>query len=146
MTRLLSGALLGAMIMMLIFCLGVPTSGVSPSFAQGSPFERKLEELILSRSESTRVLGFVQGEQFAIIHPEKMTRKQLRLTTVASREAKIPEQGLVDLSPYEGQVIMVEGVDTGRWLYEAKVIDRASPIMLTVISELFAGARLRRLQ
>jgi hypothetical protein len=41
---------------------------------------------------------------------------------------------------------MVEGVGQGGWLYAAKVVDQASPIVMALIQEFFAGARVRRLQ
>jgi hypothetical protein len=104
--RALAGGCLGATIVVVLTFVSGSTPGVSPSLAQGSAFERSLEDLILSRSEGTRVLGLVQSGEFSAIYPEKMTRKQLRLTTVRSMEAKIPEHGVLDLSPYEGRLIM----------------------------------------
>jgi hypothetical protein len=143
--RALKGWCVAAAMVAVFALVSVSTPDVRPSFAQGSAFERSLEALTLSR-QGTRVLGIVQGGQFSAIYPETMTRRQLRLTTVRSMEAKVPEQGALDLSSYEGSLIMVQGIDKGRWLYEATVIDQASPIMVAVLSELFAGARLRRLQ
>jgi hypothetical protein len=135
-TRILSGALLALMVWVIL----------GPSQAQDSASERKLEDLIASGSNATRLLGLVRGGEFSVIHPEQFANKKLGLTTIRASEARSPESSRFDLSRYEGGLIMVEGFDQGRWLYEAKVIDQASPIMMTIISELFGGARVRRLQ
>jgi hypothetical protein len=134
--RILSGALLALMVW---FILG-------PSQAQDSASGRKLEDLVMSRSQATRMLGIVRDGEFSVIHPEQFTKKDFRLTTIGASEARSPESSRLDLSRHEGGLIMVEGVDKGRWVYDAKIIDQASPIMITVISELFGGARIRRLR
>src|SRR5262245_54828177 len=145
MARILIGSL-SAVLVWIIFSLTGPSVGLRPSQAQESNPGRRLEDLIARGSNTTRLLGLVRGGEFSIIHPEQLARRELRLTTIRVADARLPEGSQLDLSPYEGGLIMVEGIDQGRWLYEAKVIDRASPIMMTVISELFGGARVRRLQ
>jgi hypothetical protein len=104
-----------------------------------------LEEVIPGDPRTTRVLGLSRAGQFSVIHPERFAEKGVGLTTIRASEARAPESSRLDLSPYEGRLIMVEGVDHGGWLYEARVIDQAGPIMSAVIRELF-GARARRPQ
>ena len=45
----------------------------------------------------------------------------------------------INLGEYEGKAIMVSGVlpEHKGWLYEANVIDQASPILTEVVKELF---------
>jgi hypothetical protein len=45
----------------------------------------------------------------------------------------------INLTEYEGKAIMVNGVlpEHKGWLYEANVVDQASPILTAVVEELF---------
>lgn len=46
----------------------------------------------------------------------------------------------LDLSKYEGRAIMVRGSlpEYNGWLYEAQIIDEASPILTAVVNKIFA--------
>jgi hypothetical protein len=52
--------------------------------------------------------------------------------------SKPPETGEIDLTPYEGQAIMVRGVsgDGDTWIYAAEIIDTAGPILTAVVERL----------
>jgi hypothetical protein len=143
MWKILFGIVLGATASVVL--LSIDVSFVRRSAAQDLP-KQSLQELLVSPSRNVYLLGVVRDGRFFIIHPEHSARSHLRLTTVAPPDMNRPEQGLLDLSPYDGKVIMVEGVGQGGWLYAAKVVDQASPIVMALIQEFFAGARVRRLQ
>jgi hypothetical protein len=55
------------------------------------------------------------------------------------QEARPPETGELDLSPYEGSAILVRGRDSGGWIYSAEVIDHASPILTLVVRRVFGS-------
>jgi len=66
----------------------------------------------------------------------------VRLTRI-SKPASIAEELVasheINLTEYEGKAIMVNGVlpEHKGWLYEANVVDQASPILTAVVEELF---------
>jgi hypothetical protein len=43
----------------------------------------------------------------------------------------------MNLAEYEGKVIMIAGHDAGDWIYSAKVIDIATPILSAVTMKIF---------
>jgi hypothetical protein len=43
----------------------------------------------------------------------------------------------LDISPYEGNAIVVRGYDSGGWIYSAEVIDEAGPILTAVVLRVF---------
>lgn len=139
MRQTILGVLLGMIVTLLAYGVWHSTS---KSHAQSPPVESRLVEEFRG---GPHVLGFVQAGEFVVIYPEKRVGKELNLTTIAPMAAQRPETALLDLSAYEGRVIMVQGQDQGRWLYSAKVIDQATPIMTVVVRELFAGAKVRPL-
>jgi hypothetical protein len=81
-----------------------------------------------------RILGWVQHRDFVALQPPITA---LRLTTIKRQEARSVESGELDLSAYKGEAVMIEGVLDGGWLYEARIIDRGSPILTAVVRELF---------
>ena len=48
-----------------------------------------------------------------------------------------PERAELDLTEYEGQAIMVRGLNAGGWVYSAAVIDQAGPILTAVVQQVF---------
>jgi hypothetical protein len=88
-------------------------------------------------------LGLVQNSRFTVLVPEAALCCSVRLTRL--ERPAIPETDAVikhelDLSQYEGRAIMVCGAlpEYKGWLYEAQIIDEASPILTAVVNKIFA--------
>jgi hypothetical protein len=89
--------------------------------------------------KDNRILGIVQDGRLLSLWPE--AGKHLRLTAVRTMEARPPESGELDLKGYEGAAIMVSYQGGGgEWLNSAKVIDKANPILIEVVKNVFASA------
>jgi hypothetical protein len=52
----------------------------------------------------------------------------LRATSIAMQEARSPEAGEMDLAPWEGKLLLLEGRDSGGWLYSARIVRPLSPL------------------
>jgi hypothetical protein len=62
-------------------------------------------------------------------------KSEIKLETIAMQEATSPVP--LDLTKYEGKVIMVRGDLQGSLMYSAEVFDEAGPILTAVVVELF---------
>lgn len=88
-------------------------------------------------------LGIVENGKFRILEPTEHCCA-VRLTKLIkpslSDEGAI-EKHQIDLSEDEGMAIMVEGtIDKEElWMYEAKVIDSAGPILSATVRKTFGG-------
>jgi hypothetical protein len=88
-----------------------------------------------------QILGLVkEGKFIPVKSPSsiaELEKSGIRLIEniahIAEAQAPIP----LDLTKYEGKVIMVGGKLRGGTMYTAKVIDEAGPILTTVVLELF---------
>lgn len=90
-------------------------------------------------NKEDRILGIVQEGRLLPLSPEAGT--PLRLTRIKMVEARPPESGELDLKGYEGGAIMVSFQGSGgEWLYSAKVIDKAKPILTETVKKTFAGS------
>jgi hypothetical protein len=81
-------------------------------------------------------LGIVQNGLFRPLAQNGL-RGPVRLTKIQMQEARSPESGKFNLSEYESCAIMVQGYDSGGWIYSANVIDHAGPILTFVVSKVF---------
>src|SRR5215211_1865793 len=79
-----------------------------------------------------RVLGAVEAGTFRSFGSHPGLEDRNRLTDIPVMAAMTPESGELDLTPYEGQVIMVEGRPNGDWTFSAAVIEVASLILSAV--------------
>ncbi len=88
-----------------------------------------------------KFLGLVQDGRFSILmpRPQCCTVRLTRIARPASIAEELTASHAIDLAEYEGRAIMVTGVLPERkgWLYEANVIDQASPILTEVVKETF---------
>ena len=90
------------------------------------------------QSEDTWILGIVKEGKFHPVWPEESFMGTIRLTQIQMQEARSPESGEIDLSKHEGSAIMVAGHGGGGgWLYSARVIDSAGPIVTLLVKEKF---------
>lgn len=114
--------------LMVSFCL-IVASSIAAAWAgdaDGGP--------IGSRQDVQRILGIVENRKFVALAP---ALAGLRLTTIQRQEARSVESGELDLGAHEGEAIMVEGALDSGWLYEARIVDRAGPILTAVVREVF---------
>ncbi len=88
-----------------------------------------------------KFLGIVQGGRFSILmpRPQCCTVRLTRISKPASIAEELVASHEINLTEYEGKAIMVNGVlpEHKGWLYEANVVDQASPILTAVVEELF---------
>ena len=88
-------------------------------------------------SANERILGLVQDGRFHILSPGRSKGIEARLTAMGMQAAIRPEMEEIDLAPHEGTALMVEGHDGGGWIYSAKVIEEAGPILTAVVRQVF---------
>jgi hypothetical protein len=62
-------------------------------------------------------------------------KSEIELTTTGIVDGRGPDP--LDLTKYEGKVIMVRGMLQGATMYRAEVIDEAGPILTAIVLELF---------
>ena len=83
----------------------------------------------------------LQDGRFSILmpRPQCCTVRMTRIAKPASIAEELTASHEINLAEYEGKAVMVTGVLPERrgWLYEANVIDQASPILTEVVKELF---------
>ncbi len=89
--------------------------------------------------DNSKILGVVKGGKFQPLWPEKSILDSVRLTKMQMQEARSPESGEFDLSKYEGQAVMVSGHGGGGgWVYDARIVDAAGPILTFLVLEKFS--------
>lgn len=86
-------------------------------------------------------LGLVENGEFRILEPKEhcCTVRLTKLIKPKLLDEATIEKHQIDLSEDEGMAIMVEG-GLGKeelWVYEAKVTDRAGPIISAVVRKIF---------
>lgn len=84
------------------------------------------------------IIGLVKDGEFLPLEPRESFLGPLRLTRIRMVEARSPESGELDLGDYEGRIIMVWSQGSGGgWLYAARIVDQASPILTAVVLRVF---------
>jgi len=86
---------------------------------------------------NTEFLGIVQGGDFVLLSPRPALGVSPRLTTIPMQAAQPPDSAELGLTEYEGRAIMVSGHDGGGWIYAARVVSMAGPILTTVVRQVF---------
>jgi hypothetical protein len=86
-------------------------------------------------------LGRVENGEFRILEPKEhcCTVRLTKLIKPRLLDEAAIEKHTINLSEDEGMAIMVEGA-LGKeelWVYEAKVVDRAGPILSAVVGKIF---------
>ena len=79
-------------------------------------------------------LGIVKNGKFKSLEPKTSSDE---LTTIAMQVAMTPESNRINLEKYEGMAVMISGHDGGGYIYSAKIIDQASPILTAVVKKNF---------
>jgi N-acetylmuramoyl-L-alanine amidase len=65
------------------------------------------------------------------------------LTAIQIQEALPPERKEIDLSEYEGKVMEVNGYDSSGWIYSAKVVEEAGPVLSDFLKSVFCKGTVR---
>ncbi len=88
-------------------------------------------------SENKHFLGLVKNRQLQILQPD-FEGTSFRLTDIQPQQAQSPESAEIDLTEYEGKVIVVQGRDAGgNWIFSAEIIDHGGPILAAMVQKLF---------
>ncbi len=109
---------------------------VKPPGSNGSELLAPIEQ---PRPGMEQALGLVREGQFYPVSVDEniVTEFPLRLTGIQMQEAMSPEAREINLYDFEGRAIMVEGRFGGGWVYSARVVDVAGPILTEVVKKLF---------
>lgn len=83
-------------------------------------------------------LGVVNGGRFELLAAERpVALPTLRLSTTAQRAAESPASSEIALEPYEGQALLVRGIDSGDWILSAVIVEQAGQLLTAVVRRLF---------
>jgi hypothetical protein len=132
--------------MLLLALFSIPgslgeVSTASPQLGQGAEFYQNILPDSAPANHSVpkgeeQLLGLVQDGKFMPLNSSFAL--PIRLTSIQMMEARSPESGELNLTGFEGEVIMVSGRGGGGgWVYSARVIDRAGPILTAVALRVF---------
>jgi hypothetical protein len=84
------------------------------------------------------IIGIVRGGEFHPLESRQSLLGPVKLTSIRMMEARSPESGELRLEDYEGSVIMVWTKGSGGgWLYDARIVDQAGPILTAVALRVF---------
>lgn len=89
-------------------------------------------------NNNNQFIGVVRDREFSPLVPHSFSGSSVRLTSIAMQEAQSPEVHGLDLTEYEGSALMVSGHYGGSWIYSAKIVDRAGPILTAVVQRVFS--------
>jgi len=78
-------------------------------------------------------VGFVQHGRFLNLTPCEPVQQEVRLTSISMETAMSAGAKELDLTKYEGKVIVVCGHDDGGWIYSATVAQIAPPLIAEFI-------------
>lgn len=81
------------------------------------------------------ILGIVRHGRFEPMGHTSESSGPTRLTSIPMQAAQTPEGKEIKLEKFEGLAILVQGVQSGSWIYSAKIIDKASPILTAVVKK-----------
>ena len=88
-------------------------------------------------TKDEQFFGIVQEGKFKVFAPQRLEGDLVRLTPMAEKEAKSPESDEIDLSGYEGKIIEVSGEASSGWIYSAKVVEEAGPVLSDFLRKVF---------
>ena len=84
-----------------------------------------------------QVLGIVENSAFYRIPIKGKTHEPTKLTTIKITEAIHPDACPLNLSRYEGLVIVVNGHDRDGYIWEANVVEQAGPSLSSLLRKTF---------
>lgn len=87
-----------------------------------------------------RILGVVQGGLFRRLTPIRDPGGGCRLTRAKAKDkAKSVDAKAIDLSPYEGTALLIEGRNQDMWVFDVDIIERAGPILSGLVQHVLGG-------
>ena len=81
----------------------------------------------------SRYFGIVEAGHFRPLMPQSIGSGNVRLTTIAMQTAQSPESSELDLGAQEGLALLVQGQDSGGWIYSAHVVQVYDPILTALL-------------
>ncbi len=78
----------------------------------------------------SKFLGIVRDNKFQPLEASSSLNSSVRLTRINMAAGGSPENREIDLTEYEGNAIMVEGTPSGKWIYQAEIVDRLDQFLL----------------
>lgn len=130
------------LIVLLFSIVAVSTSCAThnrqPSSSSSHPSYTSGETEVTPEPDTDKYLGVVKNGEFQCLWPKRTSDIPLKLTTISMMAAMAPEGAKLDLSQYEGCAVMVQGHESGPWIYDAHIIDNAGPILTTVVQHIFS--------
>ena len=90
-----------------------------------------------SAVQDARYLGLVKDGRFQPLAPPSSLADDVRLTSIQMQEAQSPESDELDLHPHEGHAIVIQGHDSGGWIYSARVVEVNGPFITTLLRYAF---------
>ena len=84
-----------------------------------------------------QIFGMVRNGGFYVFAPQHLEGKTVKLTTVAMDDSLPPENNEIDLSMYKEKIIEVNGIDSGDWIYSARVVEEAGPVLADFLKKVF---------
>ena len=82
-------------------------------------------------------IGIVEKGKLLIIAPRPPMQIPVRLTTIQMQEARAVEGGEIDLTPFEGNAVMITGYNGGPWIYNAVIKDKGGPLLTILVKKIF---------
>jgi len=116
---------------------GTPPASESALASQALESMAKSEMGTRNMDPDTQFIGLVRDGRFMLLAPRSALGGWVRLTSMPMQAAQPPDSAELDLSEYEGTAIMVSGRDAGGWIYSARVVSMAGPILTAVVQEVF---------
>lgn len=84
--------------------------------------------------EKKHFLGNVKHEFIPLWPNRSMVKK---FTTIPVQASEDPNMNILDISSYEGLIIIVEGDDDGDWVYSSRVLEKAGPVLSNILLKVF---------
>ena len=92
----------------------------------------------ICRESDIMTIGVIRNGEFFPLENQTDILGPVSLTSIRMMEARPPETGELRLTEYEGEVIMICGHGLGGgWIYSARVVDRAGPILTSIALKVF---------
>ena len=95
-------------------------------------------------SNENQFFGIVQDGKFQPLTSYPGPMGYTELTTESMQASVPPEGGRIELTEYDGKAIMVQGHGGGEWIYSARVVDEAGPILTAVVGRVFGQIALAK--
>jgi hypothetical protein len=82
-------------------------------------------------------LGIVKEGKLHLLTPPAAAGQVAGLTTIDMQVSIPPDSAEIDLTPYEGQILLVRGRGPGEWIWAAEILDQGGPLLAFLAEEVF---------